>query len=338
MSARVSRGFPWWLIFIPTCFFSWLSVLVAGLQSRNLKWVLMGVIYAIPFFVEYVHSSKYIFKEKERVENLFVSGNEISHEDSVKYGNVLVPLLELYNLKEKTYYSDVDFDTMLVDKQIAQLEDRIAVELREANPEIAEALDFQGTWLVVLFFAVFASIFHAIKIRKPYAELMRDPNRTWSFGYKPRPTSIEEFFDEDDEDDYDDEDDSEDYDNDADTLEEDEYAVDNSQEYKYKVSDDKDDNVISDMPEYVSKQHTPPPPPPISANPTPSKPTSPKPAVRKKQVDSREIDKLRQEIKELNRKISKEDSSRKLKKYRQEIERKENKIRELENNNQGVKY
>ncbi len=46
-------GFPWWLIFIFTCFLSWVSVFTAGLIVKNRTWIIAGIVYAAPFFLHF---------------------------------------------------------------------------------------------------------------------------------------------------------------------------------------------------------------------------------------------------------------------------------------------
>ncbi len=45
------NNFPWWLVFNLTCFLSWMSMLFAGILTKNKTWIILGLVYMIPFIL-----------------------------------------------------------------------------------------------------------------------------------------------------------------------------------------------------------------------------------------------------------------------------------------------
>ncbi len=157
-----NKGFPWWLIFIFTCFLSWLSVLTAWLIVKNKAWIIAGCIYSISFFFTFTIP----FKEKEiqiihSIENKFT----YSLEDSVKY----IDTIKIHeNSNPQNYISDLG--------KIKDLENKYKVEmqnnLKKANPETE--LTYKNIVLSVWMLFTFTAFIHAIVIIKKYRTLLAE--------------------------------------------------------------------------------------------------------------------------------------------------------------------
>lgn len=174
---RRKTGFPWWLIFIFTCFLSWLSLFIAGIITENKKWIIAGLIYAVPMFLIYtVEDSQDMAKEKERVMMHLTHNKTFSPTDSLRYIAVIEMYEELKIIEKKlktieaeTKQNTAEIKTRLSDRR-RELKDAIDKTIELENPNIKDTgweRFVRGLWII----SVIAAFAHALAIRKRYWEL-----------------------------------------------------------------------------------------------------------------------------------------------------------------------
>jgi hypothetical protein len=170
-------GFPWWLIFIFTCFLSWLSVFIAGIIVENRKWIIAGLLYSIPLFLIYtVSDSEAMTDEKERVIQRLENNRAFNPADSAKYSSAIDYYAEIRSLRDSLLalkakhpeqYKSVKED---IRKEERVIRKSLMSSIEEANPEYKHSLwedIVMGLWIV----SALAAFAHALAIRKKYWEL-----------------------------------------------------------------------------------------------------------------------------------------------------------------------
>jgi hypothetical protein len=184
-------GFPWWLIFIFTCFLSWLSVFIAGIIVENRKWIIAGLLYSIPLFLIYtVSDSEQMLNEKQRIVHRLDNKQALSPADSAKYLHVIDYYEDIRSVKDslealKAKYPSTN-ETQKEEYRDAErkLRQSVMTGIEEANPEYDNSVwesIVMGLWII----SALAAFAHALAIRKKYWELYYMKK----YNYQPVPKS-----------------------------------------------------------------------------------------------------------------------------------------------------
>ncbi|MEA2041263.1 MAG: hypothetical protein U9N85_01755 [Bacteroidota bacterium] len=176
------RGFPWWMLFIFTCFLTWLSVFIAGVSVRNRKWIIIGLAYSIPMFLMFsVSDSEPMANEKSRVKHHLDANLPLSAADTQKYAysvelhNSIIEQNNLLKTIQKEKNQGYRREITDIKKNKKELLDEFYESIEDANPDIKNTpwKDFvMGLWVI----SVLAAFGHAVAIRKRYWQLYNMQN------------------------------------------------------------------------------------------------------------------------------------------------------------------
>lgn len=168
---KLTNKFPWWLIFNVTCFLSWLSMLSAGLISKNKTWTILGLIYMIPFILIFTVPNK---DETQKISKIKFQLNDtlpFAKSDSVKYSESIIINEEIKGNKNIIdsligsgfiYYSpEIEPYTKTQDSLYEELDKSI----KKANPEFkpSKYANFVYTLWALITLVAFINSFIIIK-------------------------------------------------------------------------------------------------------------------------------------------------------------------------------